>query len=214
MDDRVDTEIVLVHGLWFGSWAMAVLARRLEKRTGLPVRRISYRSTRGELDDHAESLRRFALASGASRQHFVGHSLGGLVILKMLADTPGAPPGRVVLLGSPLKGSRVARKARRIPGFGAMTGSIQGALTRGFDSHQAGREVGMIAGSRPVGLGLFVGGLGAPGDGTVALDETRVEWLTEHAVLPVTHTGLVYSKNVAEMTGRFLETGGFGPVTA
>lgn len=208
MGERGGTEIVLVHGLWFGSWALSLLARRLAK-TGVPVRRFSYRTTRGDLEEHATRLHRFAAASGVATQHFVGHSLGGLVILRMLADSPDRPPGRVVLLGSPLKGSRVARKARRIPGFGALTGTIRNTLAQGFDSPPAGRETGMIAGSRPVGLGLFTGGVGAPGDGTVAVEETRADWLTEHRVLPVTHTGLVTSPAVAENVIRFLETGRF-----
>ena len=45
-------EIVLVHGLWFGAWSLGPLAWRLE-RSGLPVRRFSYRTTRAGLDDHA-----------------------------------------------------------------------------------------------------------------------------------------------------------------
>ena len=102
-------EIVLVHGLWFGAWAMALLARRL-KKLGVPVRRINYRTTRGELAQHANRLYDFSRRSGVQTQHFVGHSLGGLVILKMLAEHADVAPGRVVFLGSPLHGSRVARK--------------------------------------------------------------------------------------------------------
>lgn len=209
MSERGGTEIVLVHGLWFGSWAMAQLARRLQKATGVAVRRINYRSTRGTLTEHAARLHDFANRPGVRTQHFVGHSLGGLVILKMLSDHGGLPPGRVVFLGSPLQGSRVARKAHRIPGVQALLGDIRGALEQGYTQFPDGRQAGMIAGSTAVGLGLFVGGLGGPGDGTVALDETRAAWLKEHTVLPVTHTGMIYSRQVADLTARFLETGAF-----
>ena len=208
--EQEGAEIVLVHGLWFGSWAMAVLARRLRK-LGVPVRRINYRTTRGELAEHAERLHDFSMQSGARTQHFVGHSLGGLVILKMLTEYGDVAPGRVVFLGSPLHGSRVARKANRIPGMRALLGKIQDELEQGFHAFPGGREAGMIAGSRPVGLGMFVGGLDGPGDGTVALAETRAPWLRDHRVLPVTHTGMIYSRTVAEQTARFLETGAFGP---
>ena len=37
----------------------------------------------------------------------------GLVTLRMLADTAGLPPGRIVLLGSPLRGSGVAHDLRK-----------------------------------------------------------------------------------------------------
>lgn len=203
-------EIILVHGLWFGASFMAPMARRLERQTGLPVRRINYRSTRGELGEHADRLYDFSQRSKATTKHLVGHSLGGLVILKMLSRQPEFPPGRVVFLGSPIHGSRAARKMQKIPGAPALLGKIKADLEKGFDGSFAAREAGMIAGTRPVGLGLFVGGLGGPGDGTVALAETRAEWLREHYELDLTHTGLIYSRKAAQKTAEFIETGSFG----
>ena len=40
--------------------------------------------------------------------YLLGHSLGGVVALRMLATYEDAPPGRLVCLGSPLTGSRAA----------------------------------------------------------------------------------------------------------
>lgn len=210
MDGKNDSEIVLVHGLWFGSWAMWQLARRLERASGLPVRRVNYRTTGGALAGHAENLRRFAKQSGARRQHFIGHSLGGLVILKMLSEFDDIAPGRLVFLGSPLHGSAVARKVDKIPGAGVLLGRIRSALEQGYPVIPGGREAGMIAGSKSVGLGWIVGGTEGPGDGTVAIAETVADGLKDHCVLPVTHTGMLYSAEVAEKTARFLETGAFG----
>lgn len=207
-------EIVLVHGLWFGAAFMAPMARRLETQTGLPVRRINYRSTRGELGEHADRLYEFAQQSDATTRHLVGHSLGGLVILKMLSRHPEFSPGRVVFLGSPIQGSRAARKMQNIPGAPSLLGKIKADLEKGFDGSFAAREAGMIAGTRPVGLGLFVGGLDGPGDGTVALAETRAKWLREHFELNLTHTGLIFSRKAAEKTAEFIQTGSFGPATA
>lgn len=201
-------EVILVHGLWFGSWAMFRLAKKLEAE-GYLVRRVNYRTTRGELADHARRLHSFARQSGAPVQHFVGHSLGGLVILKMLKAYDDLAPGRVVFLGSPLQGSAVARKSRNIPGTSALLGKIAAALSEGYPVLPDGREAGMVAGSKSVGLGWVVGGTGGPGDGTVAVAETLAEGLGDHCVLPVTHTGMLYSAEVAEKTAKFLETGRF-----
>jgi pimeloyl-ACP methyl ester carboxylesterase len=206
---RGSEEIVLVHGLWFGSWAMFRLARSLEK-AGFSVRRVNYRTTRGELTDHARRLHDFARQSDVSTQHFVGHSLGGLVILKMLNDYDDIAGGRVVFLGSPLRGSRVARRVQKIPGAAALLGKIESDLQRGYPVLPGDRELGMVAGSRSIGLGWLVGGTDGPGDGTVAVSETRSDGLAAHSVLPVTHTGMLYSAEVAEKTAQFLETGGFG----
>ena len=206
-------EIILVHGLWFGSWAMFRLARKLEA-AGFVVRRINYRTTRGELSDHARHLYEFAQQSSAPVQHFVGHSLGGLVTLKMLNFYDDIAPGRVVFLGSPLRGSQVARKSGKVPGAAALLGKIESALQEGFPVIPGGREIGMIAGSKSIGLGWLVGGTGGPGDGTVAIAETEAEGLEDHYVLPVTHTGMLYSAEVAEKTAKFLESGRFEDVSA
>ena len=202
------SEIILVHGLWFGAWSLAQMARRL-KRSGMPVYRFGYRSTRGCLDEHAEMLYRFARRNRCEQRHFVGHSLGGLVVLRMLMAHGDIEPGRVVFLGSPLKGSHVAKKAGRLPGAMSLLGSMHETLKQGYEEFPGNREMGMIAGNRPIGLGWLVGGMGGPGDGTVALDETRAGWLKEHRVLPVTHTGMIFSPGVAELAARFLQTGTF-----
>lgn len=201
-------EVVLVHGLWFGAWALAPLARRLEAE-GFSVRRFSYPSTAGQIHEHAAGLLAFSRQTRASELHFVGHSLGGLVILHMLGEAPDLPPGRVVLLGSPLDGSVVARRTRRIPGSEKLLGRVRKALERGYGKLSAGRETGMIAGTRAIGLGLLVGGAGKPGDGTVSVDETRTKGLKDHLLLPVNHTGLLYSAEVARQAAIFLRTGSF-----
>jgi pimeloyl-ACP methyl ester carboxylesterase len=201
-------EAVLVHGLWFGCWAMRRLAGELTG-SGYATRCFDYASTRGTLDDHAEALHRFVQTDAAPALHLVGHSLGGLVILRLLEMHDELPPGRVVLLGSPLRGSRVARRVTRWPGAGRLIGGARGVLDDGIGRIPPGRETGMIAGSRPVGLGWLAGGTGGPGDGTVALDETRVPGLAAHCVLPVSHSGLVFSGAVARNAVRFLQSGRF-----
>jgi len=201
--------VVLVHGLWFGAWSLGLLARRL-RRAGFTPHRFRYRTTRATLQDHAHALRRFSAAAGALPVHYVAHSMGGLVTLKLLASGDAPLAGRVVLLGSPLGGSAVARKADRVPGGGRLLGAAKASLETGHSRIAAGLRVGMIAGSRSFGLGWLVGGAGGPGDGTVAIAETRAEGFSEHLVLPVTHTGMLYSRKVAERTVRFLQTGSFG----
>lgn len=207
-------QVVLVHGLWFGAWSLAPLARRL-RRAGFEPRRFSYRTTAAALDQHARDLRAFVGPAPPTPLHFVAHSLGGLVTLQMLAAYPDLPAGRVVLLGSPLHGSVTARKAVRIPGGRHLLGAARPTLEAGIaglaPSREIGREIGMIAGSRGIGLGLLLGGVGGPGDGTVAVAETRAEGLADHRVLPVTHTGMLFSREVARQACEFLQAGRFDP---
>jgi alpha-beta hydrolase superfamily lysophospholipase len=143
--------------------------------------------------------------------HLVGHSLGGLMLLKLFELRPEQPPGRVVLLGSPASGSHAARS---VAGW-AVGPSLLGRIALDEIVGCTGRcwiqprELGVIAGSTSAGLGRLVSHLPEPNDGTVAVEETRVEGMTDHIVLPVTHTGMLASASVAEHTARFLETGRF-----
>src|SRR3972149_9259562 len=107
-------EVILVHGLWYGPWAMTVLARRL-RHAGHVVRQFAYHPTASPVAVHARDLAQFARQRHSTALHFVGHSMGGLVILHMLATEPELASGRVVLLGTPLQGSRVARRLLQLP---------------------------------------------------------------------------------------------------
>ena len=71
------------------------------------------------------------------------------------------------------------------------------------------RPVGVIAGRVPVGLGSLLGALPAPHDGTVSVAETRLEGITDHVVVPATHSGLAFSAEAAEQIVAFLREGRF-----
>lgn len=202
--------VVLVHGLWYGGWTLGRLGGVLRGHGFRPAV-FGWSTRRPGFDRHAESLRRFAAAQAGARLDFVAHSLGGLLLLEMLARDPGLPPGRVVLLSTPLAGSAVAERVSRWPGVGWLLGAAAGPLGRGaaLPEHGFGRELGMIAGSRPLGLGMLAGRPGGPGDGTVAIAETRHPALADHLVLPVSHTGMLASRAVAQAAARFLERGHF-----
>jgi pimeloyl-ACP methyl ester carboxylesterase len=187
---------------------MSRLDRKLQA-AGFSVRRFAYPSTAGQLDVHSRQLLEFCRQSRSDRMHFVAHSLGGLVCLHLLNQNPDLPPGRVVLMGSPLDGSSVARRSARLPGAGKLFGQVKTALEGGYGELPAGRETGMIAGTRDIGLGMLLGGAGKPGDGTVTVAETRTTGLKDHLLLPVTHTGLVFSSDAARQVICFLQTGSF-----
>jgi len=197
-----------VHGLWYGPWTLFRLERALQ-RQGYSTRRFKYQPTAQPLGRHAEDLHAFSRQSGSDQQHFIGHSLGGLLILRMLAENPGVAPGRVLLLGTPLGGSITARKAGRVPGSGPLLGEVREALEKGYSVLPVDRDTGMIAGSRAFGLALFTGGVGEPGDGTVGLSETEAEGLRDRIVLPVTHSGMLFSKKVIRQSVHFLDNGAF-----
>jgi pimeloyl-ACP methyl ester carboxylesterase len=201
--------VVLVHGLWYRGLGMLPLARRL-RRLGFEPRRPSWPTLRGDFLDSADKLADFAAHQRARRLHFVGHSLGGVLVLKALErHGERLPDGRVVLLGSPVRGSGVARRMARTPGLRALLGGSAPALTGGFAHAPPDREVGVIAGTAGVGAGRVLGGLPHPHDGTVAAVETELPDCGGRIELPVTHTGLVLSAEVARSVAAFLRDGNF-----
>jgi len=144
--------------------------------------------------------------------HVVAHSLGGLVACEAFAMRHDLPDGRVVLLGSPVRGARAAREvAARWYGH-AMLGTLAVAeLARERDAAWSStREVGVIAGSRSVGLGRMFADLPLPNDGTVCVDETVLTGVHSRLVLDVSHTGMLLSSAVVAATVQFLATGSFG----
>ena len=202
--------VVLVHGLWVHGILME-LQRRYLQRLGLEAISFSYPSVRLTLAENAGRLARFARLLAAPRIHWVGHSLGGLVILRLLEQEPDLPPGRVVLQGVPYRDSYAGRVlARNALGARALGRSMREWLESGKPAQFPGREIGVIAGSVSIGLGRMVArGLPQPNDGAVTVAETELEAACDRIVLPVSHTGMLLSRRVACQTGAFLRDGRF-----
>jgi triacylglycerol esterase/lipase EstA (alpha/beta hydrolase family) len=184
---------------------MRLLGHRLE-REGFETRAFGYRTVRHDLATHAADLRDFIRKRTTERIDLVGHSLGGLVILQMLDEYDDLPPGRVVLLGSPVHGSGVAREVAKQPLLSPLIGEARSALDAGFSQAPEGRETGVIAGTRSIGIGRILGSMEKPNDGTVTVAECRLSGAVEHH-LPVTHTGLLTAPAVARAVSAFLTNG-------
>ena len=201
--------VVLVHGLWMMGAVGALLARRL-RVCGFETALFSYPSVRLTLDDNVRRLQRFVAGRAGARAHFVGHSLGGLLVLTFLARTRVLPAGRVVLLGSPCTGSQAAAELAGSRAGRALVGrTLPGwRLEEGIEAARR-VQVGAIAGTRRFGLGQVLVKLQGANDGVVTVEETRLPGLWDHIVLPVTHSGMIVSARVAREVCSFLAEGRF-----
>ncbi|PJK00534.1 cobalamin adenosyltransferase [Lysobacteraceae bacterium NML91-0213] len=205
--------VIVLPGLWMPAVSMAWFAARL-RVLGFDARTLGYRSI---VDGARYAIEGIEEALRAGPAHLVGHSLGGVIALEAVHRQPALPVGRVVCVGSPLCGSAAARvlRARRLTG--AYLGRSGPLLERGCAEWPDTVEVGMIAGTRPRGLGGLVARFDEPHDGTVAVRETRAPGLADHLLLPASHTGLMFRGDAAAQTARFLRTGTFdhaGPAPA
>jgi pimeloyl-ACP methyl ester carboxylesterase len=196
-------QVVLAPGLWFPRAVMALLAGRLAKR-GYGAHIFAY-SGRRPYDANVEALARFA----REKSFFVGHSLGGVLILDMLNRHPEVQADAAVLLGAPVRGCLTGRRL----GAAAVGRWMLGACHPLWDEHPArwtrGAPLGVVAGTRSLGLGRALGGLPGLNDGVVCVEETAVDGMTERALVREGHSMLVMSRTVGDLIDRFLQSGRF-----
>jgi pimeloyl-ACP methyl ester carboxylesterase len=202
--------VLLVPGLWMPRQGMLWMQLDLARR-GHRGRSFAYRSRSAPLEENARALAaaiRHCAVQGPV--DLVCHSYGGLVLLGALAQQPGLPLGRAVLLGSPVLGSAAARALglRRCGHWllGASAPIWNAPLRLQIPS---GAQIAAIAGVRAWGLGRLVARLRGPSDGVVRVAETQLPGLCDHLQLRCSHTGLLFSGQVARQTAHFLQHGCF-----
>jgi len=208
--------VVLVHGLWMHGLVMEPMRWRLEQRHGYAVYPYSYPSVAEGLDANIERLLDFLGAIDAPKVNLIGHSLGGVLAVRALARAPDAVSGRVVCIGSPLAGSGAARALKSVRGGEAMLGKLilESLLQEPMNVYEGVCDVGVIAGDGGFGIGAVMnavepGALTPPHDGTVTVAETRLAGIADHVVLPVTHTWMLLSPEVADQAAHFIMHGEF-----
>jgi pimeloyl-ACP methyl ester carboxylesterase len=203
--------VVLVHGLWLTGHALDLLAYHL-RRQGFETSTFSYRTVRATLSENAERLRRFILHLEEKQCSLLGHSLGGLLILETLRAHSELRERlhRIVLAGSPFNDCYAARALARVKVGDRMLGkSISQWMAQERRPWSGAPELGVIAGSRSIGLGQVFRGLPKPNDGTITVEETRVPGANDFVLMHVSHTEMLISPKVAAQAAAFLREGSF-----
>lgn len=198
-------DVVLVPGLWVPAVAMTFLATRLA-REGYATHTFAYHG-RSPFEANVERLARFAHAFPGA--HFVGHSLGGVLILETLNRHAELVASSALLLGAPARGCFAGRRFGTAR-FGRWMLGASGTLWEEHPARWRRREpLGIIAGTAPLGLGRLFGRLPGQNDGVVCVEETEVDGMAARALVPLGHSALVVSGRVATLCAAFLSTGRF-----
>ena len=205
--------VVLVHGLWSVAGVdMLTLKKRLSN-AGYECHLFNYHVWGKPPAKIAVKLHEFIGEIDAPVVHVVAHSFGGIVTLHLFDQFPFNKKGRVVLLASPVNGSAVAKRIRANPMTRWMLGqSHVNGLSGDVPEWKGWQDIGIIAGTFPLGAGLVGGGPDMPHYGTVSVDETRLKGATDFIALPVSHTGMLISTRAATQVVTFLRSGKFGDV--
>lgn len=206
--------MVVLHGLARSHRSVAGMRRAIE-RAGFPTWSESYPSTAHGLRELAEALAGRIRRDVSGDVMAVTHSLGGVLVRHMTAMLPwkGA-----VLVAPPNRGSRVALRMRGLPLYRWLYGPSGHEVADGAEWPAPPSPFGVIAGVRAVSIAnptsWLTRGAGLlpptqPSDGTVSLDETRLDGMADFATVDASHTFIMDHPDVQRWTVRFLTTGRF-----
>jgi len=215
--------VVVIHGLGLGEWAMQRVANALTE-ADYRVVNLSYKSRKVPLEELVstwlpDQLELHEISFGADDPpvHFVTQSMGGIMLRGWLDQQPVIPANlkRVVMFAPPNQGSSLVDRIGDWRLFKLFTGVNGRRLSTQADSYPnqlgpwpVGPELGIIAGNRPLNP-LFAYWTGGPSDGKVRVAETKLSGMTDHIVMPYSHTWLQYSHQPIRQVITFLATGRF-----
>ncbi|BDF96080.1 alpha/beta fold hydrolase [Pseudoalteromonas haloplanktis] len=185
-------QVVVLHGLYMSGFVMRPLCSQLEK-SGLSILNLSYNTLS---PDRAAIFKQIDDFIDDKSTALVCHSMGGLVARAYLAANSSQSQNveKVITLGTPHKGSHIARRMQQ-KGFDVfLRNSVEFLLTENGD-WPFNAKLYSIAGDLPIGLMPLIA-KGSQSDGTVLLDETKLNGMAEHKVFHLSHTSMIYSRQV------------------
>ncbi|MFU2510503.1 alpha/beta fold hydrolase [Pseudoalteromonas sp. ASV78] len=184
--------VVVLHGLYMSGFVMRPLCSQLEK-SGLDILNLSYNTLS---PDRAAIFKQIDDFIDDKNTALVCHSMGGLVARAYLAANSEQSQNvtKVITLGTPHKGSHIARRMQQ-KGFDVfLKNSVEFLLTENGD-WPFNAKLYSIAGDLPIGLMPLIA-KGSQSDGTVLIDETKLNGMAEHKVFHLSHTSMIYSRQV------------------
>jgi len=210
--------VVLLHGMLRNYKCMSHIAEELGK-AGFIVLNFAYPAKKYGIEILATHfLKKYVqkhCTDPKKKIHFVGHSLGGIVIRKYLQDFPSLRAGRVVMIASPNHGSEVATFLKDNAFFKWLCGPTLKELGAHNTSYvntklkqKVNFDLGVIAGNKsinPLSILLFK----EENDGMVSVQNTRVLNMKDHIVFNCWHMGLIKDEYAIKQTKHFLLFGRF-----
>ncbi len=214
--------VILLHGLMRANHSMMDLGDHLKKNGDYSVIDFGYASTQEPIEVHAADLKSLidGLGPDVTEINFVAHSLGNIVVRHYLGDQNKANVARdprikrMVMLGPPNQGSRMATIAKNSLIFKTLTGTSGTQLGKGWELLEPKLatpdfEFGIIAGGQEDEEDWDNFMVEGPDDFTVALDEAKLAGATDLLVRPLLHSNMMRQPIVLESTLRFLQHGYF-----
>lgn len=205
--------IVFLHGFMRTGHNMAFLSRHFSDagyRTLSPSLPLYIKS----LDECTSVFEKYFVreAGNYGIVHFIGHSMGGLVIRNFLSRNKIINPGRCVLIGTPNKGSDLVGIVEKYasPVMNIIKPYL--ALRPGGPNiplpiNTPSPEIGLIAGNRN---NLLLSRLiKRDNDGRVAVEAVPYDGMKDFTILPYNHDEIHHKKETVCLIMNFIKTGYF-----
>ena len=206
--------VLLIHGIGRSTGTFSDL-REAAATAGFEAIAISYPSTRGTIEEHADGIAALLnRMEGIEKISFVTHSMGGLIARRLLAADADwqyrMRVGRIVMIASPNQGSAVAAWLKDFPPYQVLYGKAgQQLVSESVSGTPLLRpEFGIIAGGKGDGRG-YNPLLPGDDDGTVTVAETRLEGAKDILVVPTIHAAITNHPRTVRATVNFLKFGAF-----
>jgi len=202
-------KIIILHGLYMHGMVMQPLSHRL-RDLGYRTKILSYNTV--AIDENKVFN---AIDNALSTQMpniLVGHSLGGLIIKHYLQarQLDEQQVSHVVTIGSPMQGASIVTRIQEL-GMSAILGNSPSfGLAQHEGTWNQPQKLGCIAGTLPLGArSLLMMDNKMMSDGTVTVEETKIEGMTDHVEIRSSHTSLIYTSLVPQQIHHFIENNVF-----
>ncbi len=103
--------VIIIHGYFSTPTHWLLLRARLKKSGYEDVIRLGYNPFSGSMEEWSSSFVKRLEPLRNRKTLLIGHSLGGLIAIRMALIMPEDSVAKVITLGSPMKGTQIARFA-------------------------------------------------------------------------------------------------------
>lgn len=211
--------VIVIHGFGQDAKGMAFISETLEKE-GFNVCPLEYKTIgksidkiKAQVSDQIDDC--FTHFDTSYKTHFIGHSLGGLMIRNYFSENPNnyknKQVDKIVLMGTPNQGSPISDVYKRRNLFG-MLGEMSMALGTGEDDFanslpEPSYPIAIIAGNKPWRITKAI--FNEPNDGLVPVSSTKLENMSDFIELPIDHAGMRSDQDVMNEILVYLHKGKF-----
>ncbi len=210
--------VVLLHGIMRSNKQMNSLKKALQKHN-YKVLNVDYPSTKYDILSLSEMIwKQIQNEFTHQKVHIIGYSMGGIIAKTIIDMHKPTSLGKVILIGTPYKGSEVAdffqnyflyKKIFGPSGQQLTTNQRLISINQDVENYELGCIASNLNGIWKAAYPVSYFIMKKANDGRVSLESTMVHGMKEHIVISCPHFFMPYSSFVKSYVLSFLKFGHF-----